>query len=62
VKKAKGILDSVKVLRVYFNNHYGTKAVYNALRFREMAGESLNANEQQMIAQLGSYLENKGTA
>ena len=33
-------------LRIYFNNHYGGKAVINALQFKEMNGVSLNDKEK----------------
>lgn len=29
----------VKVLRIYFNNHYGAKAIVNALQFKELTGK-----------------------
>jgi hypothetical protein len=35
-------------LRIYFNNHYGGKAVVNAIQFREMAeGKKLSKNEKE---------------
>jgi uncharacterized protein YecE (DUF72 family) len=33
--------------RIYFNNHYGAKAVSNALEFKEILGEKLNAKQKQ---------------
>jgi uncharacterized protein YecE (DUF72 family) len=37
-----------KRLRIYFNNHYGGKAVVNAIQFREMAeGKKLSKNEKE---------------
>ncbi len=36
-----------KILRIYFNNHYGAKAVSNALEFKEMLGEKLSAKQKQ---------------
>jgi uncharacterized protein YecE (DUF72 family) len=38
-----------QVVRGYFNNHYGAKAVINALEFREMLGEALSAEQQSVI-------------
>lgn len=35
-----------KRLRVYFNNHYGAKAVENALEFKEMLGEQLTKEQE----------------
>ena len=34
--------NQTKKLRIYFNNHYGGKAIINALQFKEMNGLSLN--------------------
>ena len=48
-----------KVLRVYFNNHYGGKAVVNALQFKEMTGMSLSAKEKNVLGEAKSYLSNK---
>ena len=39
VKKVNEIEEQVKTTRVYFNNHYGGKAVANALQFKEMISE-----------------------
>lgn len=43
----------VKRLRIYFNNHYGAKAVENALEFREMLGEELSS--EQLAAKNGVH-------
>ena len=48
-----------KVLRVYFNNHYGGKAVVNALQFKEMIGMSISEKETKALEQAQSYLSNK---
>jgi uncharacterized protein YecE (DUF72 family) len=50
VPKVNQILHDpqVKRLRIYFNNHYGAKAVENALEFREMLGEELSSEQQSM--------------
>lgn len=38
----------VKRLRIYFNNHYGAKAVENALQFKEMVeGKKLNQEQEE---------------
>jgi len=37
IEKVNQIKNQTKVLRVYFNNHYGGKAVVNALQFKEMS-------------------------
>jgi uncharacterized protein YecE (DUF72 family) len=36
VEKVEHVKKETKILRVYFNNHYGGKAVVNALQFKEM--------------------------
>ncbi len=53
VSKIKNIQEDskVKTLRIYFNNHYGAKAVENALEFRQLLGEQLSAEEES--ARLG---------
>jgi uncharacterized protein YecE (DUF72 family) len=61
VEKVSQIKQQTKVLRVYFNNHYGGKAVVNALQFKEMIGTSLSANEKNVLEEAKSYLSNKET-
>ena len=61
VEKVSQIKQQTKVLRVYFNNHYGGKAVVNALEFKEMIGTSLSAKEKNVLEQAKSYLSNKQT-
>ena len=48
-----------KVLRVYFNNHYGGKAVVNALQFKEMTGIVLSENERKIFEHAQSYILSK---
>jgi uncharacterized protein YecE (DUF72 family) len=43
------IREQTKILRVYFNNHYGGKAVVNAMQFKEMIGISLSADESKVL-------------
>ena len=48
------IQQDTKVLRVYFKNHYGRKAIVNALQFKEMTsggggGISLSDNERKAL-------------
>jgi uncharacterized protein YecE (DUF72 family) len=45
----KQIQTETQVVRGYFNNHYGAKAVINALEFREMLGEALSTEQQSVI-------------
>jgi hypothetical protein len=42
-------VDLKKILRIYFNNHYGGKAVVNAMQFKEMIGVSLSADEKRVM-------------
>jgi uncharacterized protein YecE (DUF72 family) len=44
--KVKEISIETPVVRGYFNNHYGAKAVVNALQFKEMLGNSLSELEK----------------
>ena len=39
VEKVNEIREQTKILRIYFNNHYGGKAVVNAMQFKEMTME-----------------------
>ena len=57
----KSITDKqqTKVLRIYFNNHYGGKAVVNALEFKEMIGMSLSDKELEVLEEAKHYLSNK---
>lgn len=41
--------EQTKVLRIYFNNHYGGKAVVNAMQFKEMNGISLSPEERKVL-------------
>lgn len=58
-QKVSKIKQQTKVLRVYFNNHYGGKAVVNALQFKEMIGMSLSEKEKNVLEQANSYLSDK---
>lgn len=50
------IINMPKVLRIYFNNHYGGKAVINALEFKEMIGIKLTEKETNVLESARSYL------
>jgi uncharacterized protein YecE (DUF72 family) len=56
VEKISQIRKQTKVLRAYFNNHYGGKAVVNALQFKEMTGTSLSENERKALNQAQAYI------
>jgi uncharacterized protein YecE (DUF72 family) len=49
VEKVEQIRKQTKVLRAYFNNHYGGKAVVNALQFKEMTGTALSKYEKKVL-------------
>ena len=56
VPKVKKIQLETQVVRSYFNNHYGGKAVAHALEFKEMLGESLTTEEKHVIQHVKDYL------
>lgn len=58
VEKIDRIRAETKVLRIYFNNHYGGKSVVNALEFKEMLGIKLSDKEATKLENAKSYLEN----
>jgi uncharacterized protein YecE (DUF72 family) len=45
VDKVKRISLETPVVRGYFNNHYGARAVVNAIEFKEMLGNALSEKE-----------------
>jgi uncharacterized protein YecE (DUF72 family) len=49
VEKVSRIREQTKILRIYFNNHYGGKAVVNAVQFKEMNGISLSTEERNVL-------------
>ena len=59
IEKISQIKQETKVLRIYFNNHYGGKAVINALEFKAMTGASLSGKDVRALEQAQSYLSNK---
>lgn len=56
VPKVKQIQAETQVVRGYFNNHYGAKAVINALEFSDMLGEALSTERQNVIEHARDYL------
>src|SRR5215471_2471506 len=48
--------EQTKILRIYFNNHYGGKAVINAMEFKEMIGVSLSADEKRVMKNAKGYI------
>ncbi|HEV8405627.1 MAG TPA: DUF72 domain-containing protein [Nitrososphaera sp.] len=49
----------IKKLRIYFNNHYGGKAVLNALQFKEMLGEKLSKEQLDARQRAETHLTGK---
>jgi uncharacterized protein YecE (DUF72 family) len=61
VEKVEEVRKQTKVLRAYFNNHYGGAAVINALQFKEMLGNKLSDNERNTIQHAQEYLPSRQT-
>jgi uncharacterized protein YecE (DUF72 family) len=59
VEKVSQIKQQTKILRIYFNNHYGGKAVVNALQFKEMIGMPSSEKEMKALEQAQSYLSKR---
>jgi uncharacterized protein YecE (DUF72 family) len=59
VEKIEEVKKQTKVLRAYFNNHYGGAAVINALQFKEMLGNNLSENERNVIEHAQEYLSSR---
>ena len=49
VEKVKQISTETAVVRGYFNNHYGARAVVNAIEFKEMLGTTLSEKEKAVV-------------
>jgi uncharacterized protein YecE (DUF72 family) len=57
--KEEQVKKQTKVLRAYFNNHYGGAAVINALQFKEKMGNKLSENERNTIEHAQEYLSKR---
>ena len=55
IGKIKKAISKTNTLRIYFNNHYGAKAVINALEFKDMLGISLSNREKNALEFAKSY-------
>jgi uncharacterized protein YecE (DUF72 family) len=55
VDKIRKISSETAVVRGYFNNHYGAKAVVNALEFKEMLGTALTEGEKAALEHARNY-------
>lgn len=49
VEKVKRTSAETAVVRGYFNNHYGARAVVNAIEFKEMLGTTLSEKEKAVL-------------
>jgi uncharacterized protein YecE (DUF72 family) len=56
VEKVDQIREQTKILRIYFNNHYGGKALVNAIQFKEMIGMSLSTEEKRILEHAQTYI------
>jgi hypothetical protein len=54
--KVNEIREQTKILRIYFNNHYGGKAVVNATQFKEMIGVSLSTDEKRVMENAKAHI------
>jgi uncharacterized protein YecE (DUF72 family) len=64
VDKVKQISLETTVVRGYFNNHYGARAVVNAIEFKEMLGAVLSQKERAVLENarnLLSHVSRQGT-
>ena len=55
VQKIKQISTETGIVRGYFNNHYGARAVVNAIEFKEMLGNPLSEKEKSVIENARNY-------
>jgi uncharacterized protein YecE (DUF72 family) len=49
VDKINKISSETAIVRGYFNNHYGARAVVNALEFKQMLGTTLSEKEKLVV-------------
>lgn len=59
VDKVRKISLETPVVRGYFNNHYGAKAIVNGLEFRELLGESLSDRERKIKEKINDFYRSK---
>jgi uncharacterized protein YecE (DUF72 family) len=53
--KVKAMRDQIKVLRIYFNNHYAAKAIINTLEFIEMT-TGLTSEQSRVLESAKAHL------
>jgi uncharacterized protein YecE (DUF72 family) len=54
--KVKMLQNETPVVRSYFNNHYGAKAVVNALEFKEILGQKLSVEQEKVLTHAQNYI------
>ena len=59
VDKVKKLSLETPVVRGYFNNHYGAKAIVNSLEFRELLGESLSDRDRMIKEKIDDFYRSK---
>ena len=55
VQKIKQIATETTIVRGYFNNHYGARAVVNAIEFKGLLGNALSEKEKAVIQNARNY-------
>ncbi len=59
VSKINRIKENTDMIFVYFNNHFGGKAIINSLQFKELINnQPLPENEKKVIEKAKKYLSN----
>jgi len=59
INKINRIKENVETIFVYFNNHYGGKAIVNSLQFKELINnQPLPENEKKILEKAKKYLSN----
>src|SRR5438093_11139259 len=49
VDKVRQLSNETAVVRGYFNNHYGARAVVDAIEFKEMLGKVLSEKQKALL-------------
>ena len=55
VDKVRQLSNETAVVRGYFNNHYGARAVVNAIEFKEMLGAVLSEKEKAVLVNARNF-------
>jgi len=50
------IISETAVVRGYFNNHYGARAVVNAIEFKVMSGTILSVKEKDILNHARNFI------